>query len=87
MNSSRELKPFIKTLQNLIIHARRIASKLDKKDIFSFLDEIEYLPVIITENWLTEGDFTFTLKEICQQYDCLNLYEKHIQMVNDSKDW
>jgi hypothetical protein len=50
MNSSRELKPFIKTLQNLIIHARRIASKLDKKDIFSFLDEIEYLPVIITEN-------------------------------------
>lgn len=65
-------------IHKLLIKGRMLVNELEKAAIFSFFDEIEYLPALILSDKDDTKEFGEYLKGICQEFNCNYIYEQFI---------
>lgn len=69
----------IKAIHSLIIETRILTgNKSSHEKLFSFLDELEYLPALMLQhNKDTTEDFDLYLKEICEKNGLMFIYKAY----------
>lgn len=75
---NEDSKKLFEAIHALIIEARIMTgNKTNHEDIFDFLDHLEYLPALVIESNDRTNFFEQYLLGICQEYNCMRIYNKY----------
>lgn len=69
-------KAAIISIHDLMIRGRIIAFDSKSIALAGFLDKLEYLPALMLEEKDNSELYEVFLKEFCEEFDCIEIYEK-----------
>ena len=77
------LNSALKSIQDLLIHGRKLAHEhISNNDMAVFFDGMEYLPALILETEDRTDLFNLTLMQICNDYNCNEVYDRHLKRIS-----